>query len=186
MRSVPGNTLNCPPHHNTHTMNTEPKYYFETTKKGIDRLRAWCDSFISDYSAKKEDIFFAKSILSVINEVDITRRYQEGDTVIGKDYNGRPFKYTGVTGTLIAPELDSSTLLIRWHTQPNPTIMHAHIANIRLLQAPPRFAYRTSRNFTTVYDTTSSATVYATIRNTVPNAEQKAQNLCQELNNNKA
>lgn len=59
---------------------------------------------------------------------------------MGKDYCGRPYKFAGVTGTVLAPELNSD-VLIRWNTHPEPTRSGAHPANLLLIQPAPQHRY---------------------------------------------
>ena len=121
-------------------MSQEPKYHFYTSASGIQRLRTWCNNIIDSCSCPDEEKNFARSILATINKTDFSRTYQEGDLVMGKDYSGRPYKYTGVSGTVLAPELDSN-ILIRWNTQPHADVSAAHPANLLLIQPAPKPRY---------------------------------------------
>lgn len=59
---------------------------------------------------------------------------------MGKDYSGRPYKFTGVSGTVLAPELNSD-VLIRWNTQPQSTVSSAHPANLLLISPSTKPRY---------------------------------------------
>lgn len=151
-------------------MSQEPQYYFNTTASGIQRLRTWCNNIIDSCSCPDEEKTFARAILATINKTDFSRTYQEGDSVMGKDYYGRPYKFTGVSGTVLAPELNSD-VLIRWNTQPQSTVSSAHPANLLLIQhsTKPRYTIHQGPTHDIVLD---KGLAIATIRRgTAINAE---------------
>lgn len=121
-------------------MSKELQYYFNTTASGIQRLRTWCNNIIDSSSCPDEEKTFARSILATIDKAEFSRIYQEGDLVMGKDYCGRPYKFAGVTGTVLAPELNSD-VLVRWNTQPETTLSGAHPSNLLLIQPTTKPRY---------------------------------------------
>ena len=121
-------------------MSQEPQFHFSTTDSGIQHLRTWCNNIIDSCSCSDEEKNFARSILATFYKTDFSRTYQEGDSVMGKDYCGRPYKFTGVSGTVLATELNSD-VLVRWNTQPQSTISGAHPANLQLIQPSTKPRY---------------------------------------------
>ena len=151
-------------------MSQEPQYYFNTTASGIQRLRTWCNNIIDSCSCPDEEKTFARSILATINKTDFSRTYQEGDSVMGKDYSGRPYKFAGVSGTVLATELNSD-VLVRWNTHPEPTLSGAHPANLLLIQpsTKPRYTVHHGPTHDIVLD--KGLTIATIRRGTAINAE---------------
>ena len=159
-------------------MSQEPQYHIHTTASGIQRLRTWCTNIIDSCSCPDEEKNFARSLLATINKTELTRTYQEGDLVMGKDYSGRPYKFTGVTGIVIAPEINSDCV-IRWNTEPHTTISSAHPANLLLIQPAPRYTAITGPKYTTIKDAESPLHPIALIRN---GSDLNPHQLCDILN----